>query len=74
MTLERLYTLVEVAEECRVSTKWLRVRCNRDRPVFEHIRLGHKISFTAEQVDKILASLTKTPVAESITTGPKRPG
>lgn len=70
MTLERDYSLQEVATALGMSTRWVRDRCNLDNA--EHLRYGHKIRFTADQVEKLRASYTKTPVEASITTGPKR--
>lgn len=70
MTLERDYSLQEVATAIGMTPRWIRDRCNLDGA--EHLRYGHKIRFTAEQVDKLRASHTKTPVEASITTGPKK--
>lgn len=69
--LTRDYTLDEVAQALGMSTRWVRDRINLDDA--EHIRYGHKIRFTSEQVDKLRASHTKVPAPlESITTGRKK--
>lgn len=70
--LARDYTLVEVADALRVSTRWLRDRCNIDGA--EHQRKGHKITFTAAQVEALRATLVKSPAPtdSSITTGRKK--
>jgi hypothetical protein len=63
------YTLDEVAAALRMSTRWVR---DRVKDGAEHQRKGHKITFTAEQVDKLRAAHTKVPVEQSITTGRKK--
>lgn len=68
--LTKDYSLQEVAEATGMSTRWLRDRCNLDGA--EHIRYGHKIRFTVEQVEKLRAAHIKAPVEPSITTGPKK--
>lgn len=70
MTLSRDYTLDEVAEALGMSTRWVRDRVNLDGA--EHIRYGHKIRFTAKQVDDLRAAHVKSPAAGSITTGRKK--
>lgn len=67
--LETDYTLEEVALALRMSSRWVRDRIKEGA---EHTRRGHKIRFTAEQVEKLRASHATTPIAQSITTGPKR--
>lgn len=67
--LPKDYTLDEVAEALGMSTRWVRERIKEGA---EHIRYGHKIRFTAEQVEKLRAAHIKAPAAESITTGRKR--
>lgn len=70
-SLTRDFTIDEVATALGMSTRWVRERINRDNA--EHIRYGHKIRFTSEQVDKLRASHTKVPApVESITTGRKK--
>ncbi len=64
--LEVDYTLTEVAKALRMSTRWLRDRIKNDK--LDHQRYGHKITFTAEQVEAIRARYTAQPVAESVTT------
>jgi len=68
--LTKDYTLEEVATALRMSTRWVRDRIKHDGA--EHTRRGHKIVFTAEQVEKLRASHAKAPIEESITTGRKR--
>lgn len=69
MTLSTDYTLADVAEALQMSERWVR---DRVREGAEHIRYGRKIRFTSEQVDKLRASCTQAPAAQSITTGRKR--
>lgn len=64
--LQRNYTLDEIAELIGMSPRWVRDRCKEGA---EHQRMGHKIKMTAEQVDKLRATHTVTPVKKSITTG-----
>lgn len=66
MTLEQDYDLEAVAEALGMSTRWVRQKC-KDGAV--HNRYGHKIKFTAAQVEMLRASHTTAPVAQSITTG-----
>lgn len=68
--LDHEFTLKEVAAALRMSEKWVRERINRDGA--EHQRYGHKIRFSAEQVEKLRASHVKAPVEQSITTGRKK--
>lgn len=68
--LARDYTLEEVAKALGMSTRWVRDRIKNDGA--EHLRYGHKIRFTADQVDKLRADHTKAPVVTSITTGKKK--
>lgn len=68
--LEPDYTLPEVAKALRMSPRWVRDRIREDG--VEHTRRGHKIVFTAEQVEKLRAAHTKAPVEQSMTTGKKR--
>lgn len=70
--LPRDYTLAEVADALGMSERWVRDRINHDDA--EHLRYGHKIRFTAAQVDKLRESHTKSPAPAkgSITTGRKR--
>lgn len=76
---EKDHTLTETAQALQVSTRWIRDRIkagmdpDSGKPFVEHIRRGHKIMFTAAQVEKLRAADTQTPpVAESITTGRRR--
>ena len=69
MTLEPDYSLADVAKALGMSERWVRARLKEGA---EHQRYGHKIRFTAEQVDKLRASHTKQPAPQSITTGRKR--
>lgn len=66
--LARDYTLDEVADALRMSTRWVRDRIKEGAA---HQRKGHKITFTAAQVDAMRAQFTKNPVEQSMTTGPK---
>lgn len=69
--LAKDYTLEEVADAIGMSTRWIRDRIAKDGA--EHIRYGHKIRFTSEQVDKLRASHVKAPLpTASITTGRKK--
>lgn len=70
MNLERDYTLDEVADALGMSPRWLRQRIKDDK--LEHQRYGHKIAFTAAQVEAARAKYAKRPVEKSMTTGPKR--
>lgn len=70
--LAKDYDLIEVATALGMSERWVRQQC-KDGAV--HNRYGHKIRFTAEQVEMLRARNTKRPlevVAESITTGRKK--
>lgn len=76
---EKDYTLAETAQALKVSTRWIRdrIKAGEDpasgKPFIEHIRRGHKIMFTAEQVEKLRMSDAQTPpMLESVTTGRKR--
>ena len=74
MNLARDYPLEEVAEALGMSTRWVRDRIKGDDAA-EHIRYGHKIRFTSEQVEKLRAQFVKAPapqVVESVTTGRKK--
>lgn len=75
--LNRDYTLEEVATAIRMSTRWIRDQIkageNGEGPVVEHTRRGHKIRFTAEQVEKLRAAHAKAPVIDlPVTTGRKK--
>lgn len=71
MTLDPDYTLDEVAGALGMSTRWLRGRIKADK--LEHQKYGHKIKFTPDQVQAIRERYAAAPVAQSITTGRKRP-
>lgn len=64
--LSKDYTLAQVAEATGMSERWLRERVKEGA---EHIRFGHKIRFTAAQVDKLREANTRNAVPQSITTG-----
>jgi hypothetical protein len=64
------YTLAETAAALRMSTRWLRDRIKVDK--LEHEKRGHKIIFTAAQVEAVRTRYTVQPVEQSITTGKKR--
>lgn len=63
------YSLKEVAIALGMSEKWVR---NRIKDGAEHMRYGHKIKFTAEQVEQLRAQHKSVPAPQSITTGRKR--
>ncbi len=65
-TLPRDWTLEEVAEALRMSTRWLRDRLKSDQ--LEHQKYGHKILFTDEQVAAIRAWHAAQPIEQSVTT------
>lgn len=69
MSLAPNYTLAEVAEALGMSERWVR---NQIKAGAEHIRFGHKIKFTAEQVEKLRSEHTRQPAPPRITTGRKR--
>ena len=71
------YTLEQVATALGMSTRWIRERIREGKEgkgeVVEHVRRGHKILFTAEQVEKLrLRGTVAPPVEQSITTGKKK--
>lgn len=75
--LTKDYTLEEVATALRMSTRWVRDRIKEGKegkgPVIAHERRGHKIVFTADQVELFRNQFTVTaPRVESITTGKKK--
>lgn len=68
--LPRDYSLDEVATALGMSTRWVRERIKGGAA---HQRYGHKIAFTADQVEALRASHTKTPAPEgAITSGKKK--
>lgn len=69
MSLAPDYSLAEVAQALGMSERWVRARIKEGA---EHQRYGHKIRFTAEQVDRLRADHTQAPVVQSVTTGRKR--
>lgn len=70
MSLNDLHTLHDVATSLGMSERWVRQKCKEGA---EHVRLGHKIRFTDEQVSALVAShATTPPVEQSITTGRRR--
>lgn len=70
MTLEPNYSLREVSLALGMSTRWVRDRIKHDKA--EHLRQGRQIFFTAEQVEKLRASLTVKPAEVGMTTGRKK--
>lgn len=73
MTLQPDYSLKEVAAALGMSERWVRDRCNIDNA--EHIRYGHKIRFTPEQVEKLRAAHTQAPAnvaPQGVTTGRRK--
>lgn len=71
MELEQNYTLDEVAEALRMSTRWVRQQVQAGA---EHQRYGRKIMFTAKQVEDLRSAHThaEPQIPSSITTGKKR--
>lgn len=70
-SLEQDFTLAEAATALRCSTRWLRDKLKSDD--LPHGRRGHKIVFSAAQIEAIRAHFTAAaPVEQSITTGRKR--
>lgn len=69
-TLDVDYSLIEVANALGMSERWLRGKIKADK--LEHQGYGHKIKFTAAQVDAIRERYKKQPVEQSVTTGKKR--
>lgn len=77
VTLNTDYTLEEVAEALRVSTRWIRDRIRAGKegkgPIVEHIRRGHMIRFTGDQVEKLRTlGVVQSVVGEQVTTGRKK--
>lgn len=71
MTLDPDYTIDEVAAALGMSDRWLRAKMKADK--LAHQRYGHKIKFTAEQVEAIRSRYAAEPApAEQITTGKKK--
>lgn len=69
--LETDYTLAEVARALRMSTRWVREQIKAG--TIECTRRGHKIVFTAAQVEQARkAHAAETVVDNSITTGRKK--
>lgn len=67
--LTKDYTYEEVAEALGMSPRWVRAQVAKGA---EHNRYGHKVRFTAGQVEKLRASCVKNETPASITTGRKR--
>lgn len=68
--LPRDYSLEEVAQALGMSTRWVRERIKDGAA---HQRYGHKIAFTAEQVEALREAHTKAPLANApVTTGRKK--
>lgn len=68
--LEQDFTLEEVADALRMSTRWVRDRIRLDG--IEHVRRGRGIYFTAEQVAALRAMHVRSLVREPVTTGPAK--
>ena len=73
-TLDPDFSLEEVSAALGMSTRWIRDRIKEGA---EHIRYGHKIRFTAEQVEQLRAGHIRNERPEvlgkqSITTGRRR--
>lgn len=69
MSLEKDYTIDEVADALGMSKRWLSAQIKQHG--WEHMRAGHKIRFTTAQVQKLRDSLTTNEVPKSLTTGRK---
>lgn len=71
MSLAVDYSLAEVAQALGMSERWVR---NQIKIGAEHQRYGHKIRFTAAQVDKLRREFTTVDSGskQSVTTGKKR--
>ena len=68
--LERDYTMAEVAKALGMSERWVRAKVADGA---EHTRYGHKIRFSAAQVEALRAAHVKGAApTQSITTGKKR--
>jgi predicted DNA-binding protein YlxM (UPF0122 family) len=74
--LARDYSLDEVAAALGMSTRWVRDRIKQgergEKSFVEHTRRGHKIRFTAEQVEKLRMADAQAAPIQSVTTGKKR--
>lgn len=70
MSLTKDYTLDEVADALGMSTRWVRDRIRLDGAA--HMRYGHVIRFTEEQVAELRAAHVRTVVKEPVTTGPRK--
>lgn len=68
-TLPEDYTLAEVSKALRMSERWVRDRLKEGA---EYTRRGHKIMFTAKQVEQLRAQHVKAPASEPITTGRRK--
>lgn len=66
VVLDEDYDINEVAKAMKMSPRWVRQKVEQGAV---HNRYGHKIRFTAEQVELLRASCTKRPVEQSVTTG-----
>lgn len=67
--LTKDYSLAEVSEAIGMSERWIRKQIADGA---EHIRYGHKIRFSAAQVELLRASNVHNATPQSITTGRKR--
>lgn len=67
--LAKDYTYDEVAEALGMSARWVRLQVKNGAV---HNRYGHKVRFSAEQVELLRASHTVQPTGGAITTGRKR--
>lgn len=68
--LTKDFSLEEVADALGMSPRWIRDRIRLDG--IEHLRYGHVIKFTAEQVELLRAAHVTKKVAEPVTTGTKK--
>lgn len=74
--LDEDFTLLEAAQAIRMSERWLRGEIKKgekgEGPFIAHTRRGHKITFTAEQIESLRRTHAVEPVEASITTGRKK--
>lgn len=69
MTLPQTYTLNDVADALGMSERWVREQVKNGATC---MRLGRKIRFTEAHYEELRASMTRSPAAQSVTTGRKR--
>lgn len=75
--LTKDYSLEEVADALGMSGRWVRQKIADGKegkgPAVEHLRYGHKIRFSADQVEAFRRQFIESaPTVVPITTGRKR--